>query len=664
MQVKSITRKNYMIPGEHTLTLPKRGLVLVTGGNGTGKSSWIDSVGSVWNLTLRDPKARKARGNLEGEQAFVSLATHNGDKIDRVWSKKGKCALEWEHGGIVDTGTTRSKSQKALIATIGDFQGWRWANVITSDSADSFTTATPATRRKILEDVLDLHLLAAAYSVAHEDTKTYTRDLKELERAVIAAESSHALIEQAAQSAQQALDRLVMPTLPSEPKPLEPPRKPQEPSLPELMLPEPPEATRLPEKPTGAPEDKQEELRAKVQEYRDLEQKTARDLEQLQKAKKDIEIRLGKARNDVKQAEEAKARIAHDQCPTCTQEVSREVALSFEEGVHQARKDFDALRSACEEEEQDILAAIARAEELNEQSTDRMWAYLGEMRDNDAELTKYRQKLESWEREVDQVLESSEAARVRHERMVEQMTKDHEARVAQLQACYQAELAQYEQDVATLKERSQEQHKEWENVCRVLRDQHEATRQAMLTANVEAQERLRVACDTLTDTRAEKEETERKLRLSLNAERVLGPSGPRSTLLNDAMKSIEAHANDVLMKVGSHIRVQLYAEDKDVGLRVTGECATEYVDLSNGERRRVDLAVLLALGEVASSTRGQNEAGTLFLDEFLDAVDHEGLQEVCDYVMWLSTKRCVVVVTHREEVASRLRPTKSVVMKR
>jgi DNA repair exonuclease SbcCD ATPase subunit len=149
-----------------------------------------------------------------------------------------------------------------------------------------------------------------------------------------------------------------------------------------------------------------------------------------------------------------------------------------------------------------------------------------------------------------------------------------------------------------------------------------------------------------------------------SATTVLGPASTRAVLLGQAQGAIEQAANRWLAELGTDQRIRLTSEGKDLGLEINvGEITKEYTDLSNGEGRRVDLAMSLALGEVAAGARGAVNNGTLFLDEFLDTIDSTSLDAVCALVMRMSRERCVVVITHREDVSSRLRPDLFVVMK-
>lgn len=82
-----------------------------------------------------------------------------------------------------------------------------------------------------------------------------------------------------------------------------------------------------------------------------------------------------------------------------------------------------------------------------------------------------------------------------------------------------------------------------------------------------------------------------------------------------------------------------------------------YRGASGGERRRIDIAIMLALAEIAEYASGA-QPGTMFMDEVFDALDADfGVPRATDVLQELSRTRCVVVVTHNAELARALKPT-------
>lgn len=139
-------------------------------------------------------------------------------------------------------------------------------------------------------------------------------------------------------------------------------------------------------------------------------------------------------------------------------------------------------------------------------------------------------------------------------------------------------------------------------------------------------------------------------------EQVLGLKGVRAGVLARALQGAEALANAWLGRLGkADMRLSLkpYTEKAGGGavdsigvLLSTGGDYRPYRSASGGERRRCDVALLLALGELAAASSGR-ERGTLFMDECFDCLDQEGQEAVLGALLDLAKKGPgVVVVTH------------------
>lgn len=77
----------------------------------------------------------------------------------------------------------------------------------------------------------------------------------------------------------------------------------------------------------------------------------------------------------------------------------------------------------------------------------------------------------------------------------------------------------------------------------------------------------------------------------------------------------------------------------------------QYKELSRGQRRRVDLAVLLACSQLQSSTIKH----PLFCDEMLDGLDEQGYEGVATILEQVAETELVIVMTHSKAFAGRLR---------
>jgi len=151
-------------------------------------------------------------------------------------------------------------------------------------------------------------------------------------------------------------------------------------------------------------------------------------------------------------------------------------------------------------------------------------------------------------------------------------------------------------------------------------------------------------------------------------EKVLGLRGVRTHVVARAVRGLETVANAWLDRLCPGARVRLRpGKDARGGnqtnphetiqfmVRGIGHDAREraYKAGSGGERRRVDVAMLLALAEVRAASAG-TVAGTMWFDEVFDTLDDDGIAAVGEALRDVSSDRCVVVVTHSDDLAAEL----------
>jgi DNA repair exonuclease SbcCD ATPase subunit len=147
------------------------------------------------------------------------------------------------------------------------------------------------------------------------------------------------------------------------------------------------------------------------------------------------------------------------------------------------------------------------------------------------------------------------------------------------------------------------------------------------------------------------------------AEQVLGLRGVRAHVLGKALGGIEQVANGWLARIagpGLRLHLSAYTEKKTGGvsdaisLEVDGAGGGHgYRGASGGERRRCDIALLLALAEVAGAAHGL-KPGLILFDEVFDALDDDGVDTVCEVLGELAATRQVVVISHNDRLVARL----------
>jgi DNA repair exonuclease SbcCD ATPase subunit len=172
MRVDGLELDGYTNHKGTAVRFPSRGVMVVTGTNGSGKSSLLEAVGwAGWGQTLRGPSPVTAEG-----ACTVNLAA--GDvQVSRTRKGKGKVLLEWSTSGAAPTVyETPTKAQEALTRELGDFDRWRRTHVFTSVDAWGFADAPDAQRKLLLEQLLGLGCFDAALERCRVDLKAAVKE--------------------------------------------------------------------------------------------------------------------------------------------------------------------------------------------------------------------------------------------------------------------------------------------------------------------------------------------------------------------------------------------------------------------------------------------------------------------------------------------------------
>jgi DNA repair exonuclease SbcCD ATPase subunit len=527
----------------HALTrvaFPERGVVLVRGENGAGKSSLVDAVSfGGWGKTLRGKPPWPKDGTPRTRVALVCtgglsiVRERRGAKNLLEWSSERVAAREYE---------SPTHAQTALTTEVGAWEVWRRAHVFSSADAAHFSGATDAERKRLVEAVLGLTRFDPALKACRADLKAARTALASAQATFAGAQAKLDGARARREAAAAVLERtraLAPPPLPA-----------------------------APDEEAGA--------------------KAARSLKALRDAVREAQARLSRldraegAEAAQEQAARKRAdRLAADACPTCAQPIGAELRATL-------TADVDAAHARCVEAQ--AAAVRGRAEVQDE---------LDDLADEMSTLEKISARHASALREYAEAAK----AETRHRRGVAASEQELAAAVAEVP----------------------------------LAEQAVAAAEAALTA------------------------ARREVEILDAVETVLGLDGVRAQMLGRSLRAISAVASTWLPRFGRpdlSVAIRAHREKGD------GEMADEividtgggggghgYDAMSAGERRRVDAAILMGLSAVAS----HGEPGTLWFDEFLDGLDAAGVAAAVDALEELAQDRCVVVITHNDDLASKVR---------
>lgn len=642
--------------------LPETGVVVVTGLNGAGKSTMIEIVAhAVFGKSVRgswgwrDPPAAAARGWTSG--AYVET---DRMRVHRRRRSSGSPELATFDVADVDQGVsvwvpqaydTTSKAQGAIEAIVGPFDVWERCHVFSSHDAVHFTLATDKDRKRLLEGLLGLDYFdvarerATALASRAENELAFARDALERTRALITHQQS--VITQADTvlntelPPRELLVEPIEPVLPSRPTLPDPPPLPDPPApIPPLgpapdMAPEPVEVT---------------EKRATILRVQDMLATARVDLAQASDVVSTEGQAIVRLHEQIKQVNLELAGWDTGTCPTCTQPVD---AALREQLVGPAFAKRDAIIAEGKATRARLDNATAQENELAAE-LDALDMRLNALRDAVQAYDVKRTEQIEQRAQIEQRHAEAVAAREReHAQALRQHSADHKAacdrildrwtaQCSQLRAVYEAQRDAYTRAVAeraVADVQAVSQRAQWEH----QRQQAEA---AIATLQGE-----------LAKHEADCHVAHEKTRRIVMVKDVLGPKGVRAHILGGAMGGLQTVANTWLSRIGTAGQaVQLAEEGAALALSLRSDRRPTwhpYKAASGGERRRVDVALILALAEVSRAARGKAR-GTMFFDEVFDALDPPGVDAVSDVLDELGADRCVVVITHNMLLAQRL----------
>lgn len=185
MKVRRLELRHFNNHTATTAHLPERGVVLVTGDNGAGKSSLLEAVAwGAWGRTVRGTPPVLAEGGKEC--AALLEGGDGGVRIYRARRAKYRANLTWSpvEVKVATEYETATKAQEALDLVIGSFEHWRRTCVFTSVDAWSFAEATDAERKRLLETLLGLQRLDLALERCKVDLRGESAALALAERDV------------------------------------------------------------------------------------------------------------------------------------------------------------------------------------------------------------------------------------------------------------------------------------------------------------------------------------------------------------------------------------------------------------------------------------------------------------------------------------------------
>lgn len=636
MIIREVQMRDFMAHADTSIALPETGVVLITGENGSGKSSIIEAIAhAVFGKSVRgDWGWQDDEGKPRGWTSEVLVQT---DRI-RVHRAKGRGSpsMEWTQthnaaGGeipnaSVETYGTTTKAQAALEHIVGSFDLWVRAHVFSSSDAAHFTLATDSERKRLLEQMLGIDYFDSAAKLAKTNHAKAEARFADIRGNLSLIESQRSIAAAELKAAQEFLAR----TKPEFTAP---------PAVPDLVLPPEPDYPAAPVIPEpDAPDAHIEEMRASLGRVDKHIAAVDEDIAEARDASKEHNRALDNARFKLERAAKELEQWPGGKCPTCNQDVPEELLAPLVEKS-------EALRAEAEREQDTAQTRLVHVEEQ-----------IAEIQNERNVLTGRRRAL------ADQISQHDNRRITQREHAVV-LTKQHEGTVASLKVSWERECAllkrEHDAQVRAREETLADQQRqmvEWATNSTHYEEQEAA-------ANLRLHE-LDEQEEELNDQLSDAEWSLHKCTAVVN---VFGLKGMRAHVLGQALTGLQDLGNDWLTSIGKpgqKLALREYTETKrgNTNAALSLELSSnrrprwhKYRAASGGERRRIDVALILALAEVGRAARGKSR-GTLFFDEVFDALDADGIDSVSDAIHDLAQDRCVVVISHSADLVSKLQP--------
>jgi len=557
MKISQIKLRGVATHNDTELNLPDKGVVLVTGNNGSGKSALIEAIPlTLWGKTLRGAKLWS-----ESYEPYCSITADNHLHVERVSDPSKRCKLRWWENGLTASYDTTKDAQTALNVQIGSMEQWRRSCVLSSSDASNFTSMPDSERKRLIELIVGADKLEDGYRDARNAFHA-------LEIKLTSVQSDLRVARVQSDAANKRLADL------------------SEFAFSDVAAADPPNT------------DRKQQLQIAIKHV-------AED--------KSTHVMATRAADDKSYRAKAKAfaaaseadRLAFGNCPTCNQPIPKAMREAANAAIRALEVEVQHAQTAVEDLTRSLQDELAGLDEEHENLH-------RQIRDIEHSEIRY----DAWQlnqKKVEGIEERS--------RLAGQALGEAKAEVLTLQES----LASVVQDVCvqkaavkTLSTKGVRAH---------------LVGQVIAAIEISANSWLARICHG-------------DLELSLK---------PTSTK-SDGKSLKEAVSLTIATGRAARAR-QMLQESDEKPVKVAPEAFRTYENASGGERRRIDIAIMFALAEVAEAAAGRTQS-TLFCDELLDTLDTDGINAVCDALREISQDRCVVVISHNvteklKEVADR-----------
>lgn len=323
----------------------------------------------------------------------------------------------------------------------------------------------------------------------------------------------------------------------------------------------------------------------------------------------------------------------HDSCPTCSQSIGQE----FKD------KTIDNLLSQKVELENVIQTANTHINVIKEKAE----IIQAQKKEYEAQKANYvKQKAEFQARQSD--FEQRRRNFEEKQRAFENRRRAHEELVKKADLVAQQKRAEFEKSLAVKKQAIADKKADVASLiaeAKFTLQAIEEKKEKPLLDNSEEIQRIKAEA-TLVESNIDT--SAKQLRLLRDAQVIIKDDGVKSEILKRYVPTLNKHINQYLTKMGMFVSFELDQEFNDT-IRSRHRDVLSYANYSEGERQRLDLAVLLAWRHLAQAQSAVN-TNLLVLDEVLDSYLDQATTETILGLMRGDEFQAfnIVIISHKE----------------
>jgi DNA repair exonuclease SbcCD ATPase subunit len=634
MKFKNLSAENFLSISNLDINLDNQGLILIQGdnqddsnfdSNGAGKTTFMDSISWVlYGKTLKGLKADEVLHNKVKKNCMVSLEIEddNGDSYKVIRGRKHK---EYKNSVLIFKNETNitGKSDKDTNEFIESLLQMSYdvfvATILYSSNSFKFTSATDAEMKKSLDNMLNMEF----WNLCLDETK---RRIDEVKKEISTIENSidRTILNQSNLMDQKKLlaDKSIEAKTAGIRKKQELTARLDKAKKDLEDLKDSSEDETIIKKMINVASDKISEINAKLDDFDDIfdeinsNKSMVSEIEALIKVNTNtINELTTKADNLLKKLDDKKALIGTD-CPVCGSEITEK---SLEGATKEMLSELQSImndrktkKSSKEKHEKQLVFFKDKVKELQD---------------------KYEQRkpLSDEKTSYEQVLANNKAKLNQN---------------AKLKEMYSKSKKQYTDLISTLEKDIKDIESPGEDTY--------APKIEEISGNIDK------CSKELEALRVQLEEKNNKL---ANLEVWLDPysnKGIKSRLLDSVTPFLNKQSNYYLGKLTSgSIEVEFKTQDTNksgnthdkLTLNITNtNGGDKYASNSDGERRRIDISVNLALQDLISN-RSTKRINVAFYDECFDSLDGVGSERVIEILNEnKNNKSSIFVTTHKDDL--------------